>query len=179
MAMDVISTLTGERSDTKVAAVFDSEARARQVAQHLRNTLDLQDAQVQVVTPQDSHPGRKMEPEGSGIFRTMLIAHYKLGLAGLVLGALVFGLFYARGVPFVVNSPWMAAMAIVGLGGFMGLIAGGLVTLRPDHTPMLAKVGVALDEGRVAVVVHAFNDDQRDRARTLLDAQGGETARTL
>jgi len=177
--MTVLSSLTCEASDSKVAAVFDSEARAREVARQAIATLGLQPAQVQVVTPQDSHPGRKLEPEGRGIARTLVIAHYKLGLAGLVLGAVVFAGMYAAGVLPVVQSPWMAAMAIIGLGGFLGLIGGGLVSLRPDHTPLLAKAGTALGEGRYVVVVHPFTDDERDRALSFLDGQGGETSRTL
>jgi len=177
--MTVVSSLTGERSDSKVAAVFDSEGRAHEVARQAREALGLQESQVQVVTPQDSHPGRKMEPEGKGIFRTGIIAHLKLGLAGLALGALAFALLYAAGVPAIVNSPWMAGWSITGLGGFLGLIAGGFVTLRPDHTPLLATVGTALEEGRCAVVVHPFTDEERDRAQAFLEAQGVETRRTL
>jgi hypothetical protein len=134
---------------------------------------------VQVVTPEDSHPGRKMEPEGQGIARTAVIAHYKLALVGLALGAAVFAGLYAVGIQAVVSSPMLAAMAIIGLGGFLGLLAGGLVTLRPDHTPLLAKAGTALGDGRYVVVVHPFNDDERDRAQAFLETQGGETYRTL
>src|SRR5690606_17899302 len=50
--MTVVSSLTGERSDSKVAAVFDSEGRAHEVARQAREALGLQESQVQVVTPQ-------------------------------------------------------------------------------------------------------------------------------
>ncbi len=177
--MSIVSSLTGELSDSKVAAVFDSEARAREVAAQARDSLGLKESQVQVVSPRDSEPGRKLEPESRGIFRTGIIAHFKLGLAGLAVGALAFVLLYAFGVGAVVGSPWMAAWSITGLGGFLGLIAGGLVTLRPDHTPLLATAGTALGEGRHVVVVHPFTDEERDRAQAFLARQGSDPQRTL
>lgn len=177
--MDILSSVTGEISDSKVAAVFDSEPEARAIARQVQHMLGAQPAQVQVITPQDARPGRKMEPEGRGIFRTIIIAHYKLGLIGLGLGALLFAALYAVGLEAVVLSPGLAAALIIGYGGVFGLMAGGLVSLRPDHSPYVAKVRSALRQGRCAVVVHAFDDGERDRAHEMLAAHGGETIRTL
>ena len=68
---------------------------------------------------------------------------------------------------------------IIGYGGVFGLMFGGLVTLRPDHGPYVARIRAALKEGRCAVVVHALDDEERDRAQEMLMAHGGETIRTL
>jgi len=155
--MSVLSSLTGEISDSKVAALFDSDDHARAIAHEMRSRLGLRDSQVQVISPHDRHPGRKLLPEGRGIFRTILIAHYKLGLAGLALGGLL----------------------IVGYGGVFGLMVGGLVSLRPDQDPYLLKVRGALKEGCSAVVVHAFSAEERARAEDALSARGGDTVRTL
>ncbi|GAB3505247.1 riboflavin biosynthesis protein RibA [Pseudoxanthomonas daejeonensis] len=178
-AMNLLSSVTGEMSDSKVAAVFDSEAEARAIARQVQHMLGAQQGQVQVITPLDTRPGRKMEPEGRGIFRTILVAHYKLGLIGLAMGATLFAVLYMSGLEAVVLSPGLAAALIVGYGGVFGLMAGGLVSLRPDHSPYVAKVRTALKEGRCAVVVHAFDDAQRDRAQEMLAAHGGDTIRTL
>lgn len=177
--MNILSSFTGEMSDSKVAAVFDNESEARTIARQVQNMLGFQQSQVQVITPEDTRPGRKMEPEGKGIFRTILIAHYKLGLIGLGLGALLFAVLYMLGLEAVVLSPGLAAALIIGYGGVFGLMAGGLVSLRPDHVPYVSKVRTALKEGRCAVVVHAFDDGERDRAQEALEAHGGETIRTL
>ena len=177
--MHTLSALTGERSDSKVAAVFERESTARTVAGRLRRRLGLQSSQVQVVTPGDGHPGRKLEPEGRGIVRTIIVAHYKLGLAGMVLGGLVFAAMHAIGLGAVSNSPWAAAAVMIGYGGVFGLLAGGLVSLRPDHDPYIIKVQDALEAGRCAVVVHAFDSGQRDRAVEELAGAGGEPVRTL
>lgn len=178
-AMNSLSALTGEHSDSKVAAMFDTERRARRTAQGLRRTLGLKQSQVQVITPQVRHPDRKLEPEGRGIMRTIIIAHVKLGALGLVAGVVLFGLLYASGLQLVTSSPGFAAALIIGYGGVFGLMAGGLVSLRPDHDPYIHKVRDALDEGRSAVVVHAFDAGQRDAAMRTLDAEGGDTIRTL
>lgn len=177
--MSILSSVTGELSDSKVAAVFDSERAARASAREVEHALGVQSSQVQVVTPSTPRPGRKMEPEGQGIFRTLIVAHYKLGLAGLALGTVVFAAMYMAGLAAVVNSPGLAAALTIGYGGVFGLMAGGLVSLRPDHGPYVAKVRSALEEGRCAVVVHAFDTGERDRAEEVLAAHGGETIRTL
>ncbi|MGO1541878.1 MAG: hypothetical protein ACTH0Y_09835 [Luteimonas sp.] len=173
--MSTLSALTGETSNSKVAATFDSERRARRIAQGLRRALGLKHSQVQVITPRVRHPDRKLEPETRGIVRTIVIAHLKLGAAGVVAGALL----YALGVDLVTSSPGFAVALMMGYGGVFGLMAGGLVSLRPDHDPYIHKVHDALDEGRSAVVVHAFDADQRDAAKRALDAEGGDTIRTL
>lgn len=93
--MDILSSVTGELSDSKVAAVFDSEQEARAIARQVQGMLGASPGRVQVVTPHDARPGRKMEPEDTGIFRTLIIAHYKLGLIGLGLGVLLYVALYA------------------------------------------------------------------------------------
>ena len=177
--MSILSSVTGEVSDSKVAAIFDSESEARAIARQVERMLGFQPSQVQVVTPATARPGHRMEPETRGILRTIVVAHYKLGLAGLVVGAVVFAALYLAGLEAVVSSPGLSAALAIGYGGVFGLMAGGLVSLRPDHGPYLAKVRSALKDGRCAVVVHAFDTSERDRAEQLLSAHGGETIRTL
>ncbi|HEX5693566.1 MAG TPA: hypothetical protein VFY00_02980, partial [Arenimonas sp.] len=67
--------LTGEVSNHKLAAVFDGEATARAAIIVLSDQTSLETAQMKVVTPDDAHPGIKLEPEGRGIFGTIVAAH--------------------------------------------------------------------------------------------------------
>lgn len=173
------ASLTGEVSNSKVAAVFANEAAAREVAARVRSTLQLADTQVQVITPADRTPGRKLEPESEGILRTLIRAHVVLGLLGVVAGAVVFGVLWARGLPWIVNSAVMAAAVFVAFGAMGGLMLGGLVTLRPDHDLYINKVYDALGEGRSAVVVHAFSRQQNAQAEALLKGASGEVVSTL
>jgi hypothetical protein len=173
------SVLTSEVSNSKVAAIFADARSARAMAASIRDTLQLSDAQVQVVTPADAGPGRKLEPESHGIFRTMIRAHVVLGLAGAVAGAAAFAVFMAMGIPFIVNSAVMSAALLVGFGAVAGLMFGGLVTLRPDHDPLINKVQHAIGEGRSAVVVHAFSHEQSAQARELLRQSSDDVVSTL
>ena len=104
--------VTGEVSNSKVAAVLDSKAAALQAADALRRTLHLKDSQVRVVAPHDPRAGKKLEPESKGIFSTMLRAHFWLGLLGAVLGAVLFWVLWALRIPFIVHSAAYAAGAI-------------------------------------------------------------------
>lgn len=170
--------VTGEASGRKIAAIFDTVDRAREVAVHLRDGLSLVDVQVSVLTPHDRHPGRKLEPETQGIFRTMLRAHARLGVAGALVGALVFGVFWWLGIGMIVNAAAPAAFALIVIGGMVGLMLGGLVTLRPDHDVYINRVFEALGEGRCAVVVHAMSAEQAASARQQLEAAGGDVVAT-
>ena len=69
--MSETSPIIGELSNSKVAAVFANEADARAAAQAVASALSLGSAQVQVITPAEPHPGRKLEPESRGIWRTI------------------------------------------------------------------------------------------------------------
>ena len=173
------SVITEEVSNSKVAAVFASEAMARDQAARLRQALALGEAQVVVVTPRTATPGRKLEPESHGIFRTMMWAHARLGVIGALLGLAVFALLWFMGIPLIVNSALLAGGVLLFFGAVAGLMLGGLATLRPDHDPYLMKVMGALREGRSAVVVHAFSADQRKQAQDWLQQAGGETIATL
>ncbi|MCY7355566.1 MAG: hypothetical protein LH470_10935 [Lysobacter sp.] len=173
------SVLTAEVSNSKVAAIFTNEATAHEVAARLRSTLQLSDAQVQVITPADRRPGHKLEPESQGIFRTIIRAHVRLGLLGAVAGAAAFGVLWWMELPLIVNSAVMAAAVMVAFGAVAGLMLGGLVSLRPDHDLYINKVYDALGEGRSAVVVHAFSREQSAQAKDLLKGASGEVVSTL
>ena len=130
------SPLTGEVSNSKVAAVFVDVASATHVAERVRHVLQLGDAQVQAITPFDHHPGPKLEPEDRGIFRTLVRAHAKLAAVGVVAGLLVFALMWSRGVPWIINSAVLAAGVLASFGPLAGLLLGGLMTHAPRSRPV-------------------------------------------
>jgi hypothetical protein len=173
------SPITGELSNSKVAAVFPNEVVALQAGQEVAAALSLGSAQVQVIGPAEHHPGRILEPESRGIFRTIVIAHVRLGIAGAVIGLLAFAGLYAARLPFIVNSPVAAALVLLFFGGLGGLMLGGLVSLRPDHDRYVEATRDAMDAGKTTVVVHAFSAEQAGRAAEFLRAQGGEVTSTL
>ena len=173
------SPISGEVSNSKVAAIFPSQAAAQSAASAVRQSLGLTGSQVELLAPGDPAPGRHLEPESHGIFRTMLIAHARLGIVGAVVGAIAFAALYATGSRMIVSSSLAAFLVLVVSGAVAGLFVGGLVTLRPDHDRYILAVLSALKEGRSAVLVHAFSSEQRNRAEQALKEQGGETVATL
>lgn len=177
--MRLISSLSGERSTSKVAVVVADESIARNIANAMRSELGFQPRQVVVLTPRTGRVGRELEPESRGILHTILIAHFKLGIVGLVAGIMVFAMLYGLGIEAVTRSPRLAIAAIASFGIVFGLMAGGLVALRPDHDPYLQGVTTALEEGQCAVVVHAFDDAERGQAVEWLSRFGRDVIRTL
>lgn len=171
--------LTGEVSNSKLAAVFDSRDAARSAELEVIIEAGLSPAQVKLITPNEPHPGIKMEPEGGGIWRGILLAHAWLGAAGFAAGLLAFALLAWLGVAAVVQSPWAAGLAIVAFGGVAGMFVGGFVSLRPDHDRYVLATREAMAEGRITVVVHALSSEELDRAETILSRRGGQVTRTL
>ena len=173
------SPITGEVSNHKIAASFSSATAAQQAADGVAAALSLGAAQVQLVGPGEAHLGRKLEPESGGIWRTIVVAHVRLGIVGAVLGVVAFGVLYGLGLPFIVNNALAALLVLVFFGAVAGLMLGGLVALRPDHDRFVEHTREAIEEGRTTVVVHAFSAEQRAQAAAFLRDYGGEVTSTL
>jgi hypothetical protein len=173
------SVFFGERSLTKVAALFDQAMDARAAAERVVRDGRLPVRRVLVVGPGDRALGRKLEPEDQGILSTLIKAHISLGTVGLALG-LFFGLtLILAGVEFAAASPYYTVGAAATFGLVAGLMLGGLVALRPDHAMLITQVKEGLGKGRWAVVVHPTNRDQESRAVNVLAHSGGEVIKTL
>lgn len=166
--------LTGEVSNSKLAAVFESDAAAREAAAAVLAAAGLQPAQVKLVAPGEPDANIKLEPEGQGIWRTIVVAHVKLGIVGAVLGALAFAIMMWAGLPFVVRSPLAAGLVTISFGAVGGLLLGGLVSIRPDHDRFVHATHDAMAARRTTVVVHALSHEQQQRARDFLVERGAE-----
>jgi hypothetical protein len=173
------SVIFGEQSLTKVAALFDQAIDAQAAAERVVRDGRLPLKRVLVVGPGDRALGRKLEPEDRGIFLTLLKAHISLGAGGLVAGLLFGWIQVIAGVGYAVASPYYTVGVAGALGMIAGLVLGGLVTLRPDHTMLITKVKDGLRKGQWAVVVHPTSRDQETRALNVLEHCGGAVIQTL
>jgi hypothetical protein len=167
-----------EQSLTKVAAMYRDATRAIAVAQALRRLPRMHDGQVQVVHPYDRDWGRKLEPEGVGIWRTAVRAHLTCGAIGLFAGAAVFAGFYLFGVRAITATPLAALFAMVLFATMFGLMIGGVLTVRPDHDAIVDAVRQAAKAGLWTVIVHPVSREQRAAVERSLQATGAPIART-
>lgn len=171
--------VTAEVSNHKLAAVFVDGHAAREAASALCRERGLAEAQVRLITRASTDVEIQLEPEGGGIWRTIVRSHLRLGVWGGVLSLVAFALLYWIGVPFVVQSPVAAVLALLFFGITAGLLLGGLVSLRPDHDPYVQATRDAIDAGHATVVVHALSAEQNASAAEFLAERGATVTRTL
>ena len=65
----------------------------------------------------------------------------------------------------IASSPLLALIALVGFGTTFGLLAGGLLPMRPDHIRLITRVRSALRHDHWAVVAHPPRQSKRPRSR--------------
>jgi hypothetical protein len=177
--MDLKKLFFRERSVSKVAATFSDRAHAEMTAREVQRAAALEGSQLQLVRPHDRDWGRKVEPEGVGIWRTAIRAHVTCGIAGLLAGVGLYALLRALELPLVESSPVIALVVALFFPTVFGLMIGGLLTLRPDHDPVIDSVREASSDGRWSLVVHPVNDAQLDAAERVLAVHRVPAFKTL
>lgn len=179
------SVFFGERSVTKVAGLFSTNEAARQAAQNLVDHSPLDPSQIRVLGPSDtaavlgSGLGRAMEPDSKGIARTLVKSHLAAGLLGMLAGMVLFGVMMLIGIQAIVSSPFLSFVTFTGFGLIFGLMAGGAVSMRPDHGHVLTGVRRALEEGQWAVIAHPRNAEQTDKAVKAMEPGSDRVLRSL
>ena len=183
--MTLKTVIFGERSLTKIAAVFESLASAETAVLRLRQVAGMSESQVELVGPSDMRGvveaplSRKLEPESLGIWHTLIRTHVVTGAVGaLAGGVLSLGLMLA-GNPAILSSPLLSLGVMVFFGGIFGLLVGGLLSLRPDHYRVMAAVRKAIKRGRWAVVSHPVNHDQTLLIMNELHKRGEHVVRSF
>ena len=161
-----------EHSLSKLAAVYPDAADAEVAARVVKGLPEMQNHQVQVIEPFDREWGRKVEPEGVGIWRTAIRAHVTCGVLGVLAGFALYAGLYLAGVQAVLSTPGVSLVAIVLFTMMFGLMAGGLLTVRPDHDSVVSAVRQAAADGRWSVVVHPVSRRQLSAAEQLLATSG-------
>ncbi len=171
--------VSGESVDHKLAAIFENDSEAKESVSAVLDATGLDPDQVKIVRPGDTHPGWELEPEDRGIWRTLLRSHLWLGLLGAVVGLVVFLLLFSVGVGFVANNGLVAAVVLAALFAVFGLLAAGLLTLRPDHMPYIVAAQSALRAGKTVVAVHAKDRAQLEAAKKELQGRSVKTVSSL
>lgn len=181
----LLQSMWGERSPTRVVGVYQKQASAEAVLERLRNSAGLGRAQVRLLRPQDASPshrdlfGQSVEPESAGQARTLVRTHVLGGLAGGGLGVALYLWLAASDHPLIASSPLLAFVVIVGLAIAFGLLAGGLLALRPDHILLINQLRSALRENRWVVVAHPLDRAQTAKVKEVLKSTHAEVHSTL
>lgn len=170
--------MTGERSNHKVAGIFNDDAALAQCKQELEKALG-QSVVMDALNPESERVGRRLEPESTGIWRTLVRSHLWLALAGAVIGLIIFAVMVAMGVAFVVQNLLASAALLIVFCAAGGAMLGGLVTLRPDHVPLNTRIDSALDNRQFVLLVHLTSADQMSSAKACLERHAEETLSTL
>ncbi len=160
--------LFGERATTKIAAIFDTHGEACAVADRIRAEANLNLTQVHIIGPNDGDFSKRLEPETAGVARTLVRSHIILGLAGFVVGLLIWAGLYAAGMQTIVSTPVLSAVAILFFSTSAGGLLAGLVTIRPDHQLIAERIQEAREAGKWAVVVHPRSPAQCDAVAHML-----------
>lgn len=175
----------GERSVTKVAALYNSRVQAEAAMRDLLTGGRFSPAQVKLLSPSSAMPARHeefdaaVEPDDGGVRLTLLRAHAATALLGLTGGAgLCCGLLVS-GNPGLRSSPVIGLVICAALGTMFGLLVGGLVSLRPDHSWLFASIRRALQSGKWAVVAHPRDAAETHQAMDALDTGIAKVMRSL
>jgi len=174
-----LSTLSGERSATIVAASFASRGAAESAASTLLHETPALQGEVAVIRPGDPLVDRKLEPENEGIWRTLIRGHILFGIAGALLGLCAGLTAISLQWPAALLSPAYTLLVAVVFGAFFGMIFAGLFTLRPDHGYVIGKVHEFSGRGRWSVVARPLNEACSKAAYASLMKSGTAVVRSL
>lgn len=177
--MSNLPGLSGERSDHKVAGIFQNQEAAKLAATSLESSMAIGADRIEFLNAETAESGRALEPESHGIWKTMVRSHVWLALVGAVVGVIVFAFMWVGGVHFVVANPYWSLGLLIVFPAVGGAMVGGLITLRPDHAPYLLQTREAIKAGRHVLAVQAKSPAEMQQIDELLRERGAKTVSSL
>jgi hypothetical protein len=157
-----------EKRPHTVAGIFETEDQAKHAEESLIDEGHFHSEEVQLLKPGDTHLQDRLEPETKAIGKELILSHYIMGAAGLIGGVVLAAIVTTIGPTFAQSSPLLTYLALAMVGTFLGLIAAGAFTIRPDHDPLINETMEATKDNKWAVIVQASDRDHQQRARQLL-----------
>lgn len=126
-----------ESKPSKLAAVFDDKQKALNAKQTLVSEGHFEQQDIEVIHPKDNHTSEKIEPESNAIARFITRSHLVFGGIGLLVGLAIASALVTSGPMMTQSSPLHTYIALAVVGSFIGLLLAGLLSLRPDHDPLI------------------------------------------
>jgi len=173
------TAINEEKYHSKFTAIFNDQAAANNARKMLIEEGNFTAAQINIVRPHDAQAGHKIEPETNAIGKLLMKSHVAFGGLGLILCLILASLTSGFGPTFVQSSPLLAHLALGTIGVFLGLIVAGVVSLRPDHDPLITQTLEACEHDQWAVIVQTKQHEDNKRARQLLKPVAVSVTETL
>lgn len=171
--------IIGEKRPGMVSGVFSNEEDAKTAVACLVHEGDFDSENINLVSPNDKYFEQKVEPDEAGIARTLVMSHLVFGFMGLLIGLILAAMLTLFGPPLAQSSPMFTTMALALICFFIGLIVAGLVSVRPDHDPLIVSTREAIRSGSWAVVVHTLDKDEMYRAKIVMSGSAESLSETL
>ncbi len=175
MDMNIID----EKHPSKVAGIFHSLEMAEAAQEKLIQQGHFKAGDIKIVRPNDAGISKKIEPGDSGIATTLANSHIIFGIGGLVFGLLVALVLITLGPDMFKSSPLLVFFALAFIGAMVGLMIAGVVSLRPDQDHLISDTVEASHENKWSVVVQIDNDEDNERAESLMKETAVSVTHTL
>lgn len=172
------NVLSGEQSNTKIVAVFKTEAAAKACAQKIQEK-GLDPNQFEIVAPNEKNYSDKLEPEDQGVKRTAIRSHILFGIIGLIVGAVLWGILYYLDFALIKSAPIISLIAFLFVAVSGGLMFGGFITMRLDHQVVIQTVDTAIHENHWALIMHSRTPEQTHVITETLGDLGIDNVRSL
>ena len=170
--------MTHEHYPHKVTAVYLDDVAAKDAVRAL-NGADLGDVKVLQLTPDTRNIDSAVEPETEATRDTLTRDTLAGGATGTAAGAVVSGVTAVVAPTLFVAAPITGPLIVLGYGAMLGGIAGAIRGIKPSESELAALVKDALNAGYYVVMVHAANDEARQKAEAVInDTLAEETAHT-
>lgn len=171
--------LSAEKYSTKIEAIFDSREAALDARRRMVMYTTINSSEVRILSSADDDWQRQIEPETKGIFKTIIKSHYRLALVGLFLGWFVGFSMIVANLPAATSSPFLLLVFMSFLGTMIGLLGGGIVSLRPDHDAVISQARKAIDKGKIVLLAHIKSRKEAEKAKRALEPLSQKIVITL
>ncbi len=173
------AAIVDEKFPHRVSAVFPNQKAADEASEALGNEARLDREQIELVEPDDPGLERKVEHETTNIAWTLARSHVGLGVIGFIVGLVFAAVLWGAGFDFATARPGWLFILAGAVGAVIGLLAAGLVTVRPDHEPMILRAEQASERGQWTVVAYARDEDEKHRVDEILGERSVRVTESL
>ncbi|GLP99129.1 hypothetical protein GCM10007891_09830 [Methylophaga thalassica] len=158
-----------ESKPSKLAAVFDDEQKAIDAKQTLVNVGHFKQQDIEVIQPKDRNTSKKIESEPKAIARFITRSHFIFGGVGLLVGLVIASAMVVSGPMMTQSSPLHTYIALAVVGTFVGLLFAGLLSLRPDHDPLINDTVTASRHNLWTLIVQTDGRKNLKKAHQLMN----------